>query len=385
MVFAISDLLQTFCFYASASIHLIFFKIFTMATIKLYREKLRHNYEHLKKLFEIHNKDWAVVTKLLCGNEDFLKEVLSLGVKEVCDSRLSNLAIIKQIDPSIQTVYIKPAPTGSIEDVVKYADVSFNSESETIKLLSDEAVRQNKVHKVTIMIELGDLREGIMGSHLVDFYEKVFELPNIEIVAIGSNLTCLHGVLPSQDKLIQLSLYKQLIEATFGKQIPHITAGTSVVLPLLDIQQVPKGIDHFRIGEALYFGNNLITGEPFEGMESSIFKLYAEILEITEKPKVPIGQMAENVAGDVYEVPTEDYGKTAYRAIIDVGLLDISPDHLIPDDPCIDIANASSDMLIINLGEDCQKYEVGDKLSFNLTYMGALRLLNSDYVEKEVV
>lgn len=356
-----------------------------MATIKMYREKLQHNYHFLNDTFRKNNIDWAIVTKLLCGNELFLQEVLNLGIKEVCDSRLSNLKKVKELAPDIQTVYIKPPPARGIEEVVRYADVSFNSESETIKLLSEEAKRQKKIHKVTIMIELGDLREGIMGEHLIDFYRKVFELPNIEITAIGANLNCLYGVMPNEDKLIQMSLYKQLIEATFGREIPWITGGTSVTFPLLLLRRVPKAINHFRIGEALYFGNNLFDGSDIPGMETDIFRLFTEILEITEKPKAPTGIMAENPSGQMFEIPEEDYGKTSYRAILDVGLLDISIDYLISEDPHIELLNASSDMLIVDLGKNKQGYKVGDLLSFRLKYMGALRLLNSEYINKEIV
>lgn len=356
-----------------------------MAFIRLYKSRLKNNFDYLNKLFETNNIDWAIVTKILCGNEAFLREVLNLGIKEVCDSRLSNLKTIKSINPDIKTVYIKPPPKRSIKKVVKYADVSFNSESTTIQLLSDEAVRQNKIHKVTIMIELGDLREGIMGENLINFYEKVFELPNIEIVAIGANLNCLHGVMPSQDKLVQLSLYKQLVEATFNKKIKWITGGTSVTLPLIFKQQVPKAINHFRIGETLYFGNNLVTGKTIKGMKDGVMRLYAEILEITEKPKIPVGELAKNPSGEMFEIDESQYGKTSYRAIIDVGLLDISPEYLLPDDPQLRIVNASSDMLIIDLGKTRRNYKIGGMISFKLKYMGALRLLNSDYIDKEIV
>ncbi|GJM31404.1 MAG: alanine racemase [Saprospiraceae bacterium] len=357
-----------------------------MAYIELYRDKLKKNYQFIDTVFKENNIDWAVVTKLLCGNELFLKEILDLGVKEVCDSRLSNLKKIKELAPNVQTVYIKPPPKGSIKKLIKYADVSFNSESETIRLLSEEAQRQGKTHKITIMIELGDLREGIMGDHLIDFYEKVFNFPNIEVVAIGANLNCLHGVMPSHDKLIQLSLYKQLVDIKFGKKIPWISGGTSVVFPLLFRKQVPAAINHFRIGEVLYFGNNLFDdGRPIPGLETDVFRLFSEIIEITEKPKVPIGEIAANPSGDVFEVIEDDYGLTSYRAIIDVGLLDVSPDYLIPDDPKLEVINASSDMLIVDLGETDRNYKVGDYISFTLKYMGALSLLNSDYIDKKVI
>jgi len=356
-----------------------------MAFLKLYKEKLKHNYEFLDNIFKEHEKDWAVVTKLLCGNEAYLKELLDLGVIEVCDSRISNLKKIKELNPEVQTVYIKPPGRRNIREVVKYADVSFNSESSIIKLLSEEAGRQGKTHKVTIMIELGDLREGIMGDHLIDFYGSIFELPNIEITAIGANLNCLHGVMPSADKMIQLSLYKQLIESKFNKKIPFITGGTSVTLPLLLQQQVPRAVNHFRIGETLYFGNNLVTEQPIPGMKTDVIRLYSEIIEITRKPKVPIGMMAANPSGETFEVDESDYGKYSYRAILDVGLLDISPDYLLPENEDLRIVNASSDMLVLDLGETQSNYKVGDLVSFRLKYMGALRLLNSDYIDKVVV
>lgn len=320
-----------------------------MAYIELYKDKLRHNYRFLDALFKQHGKEWAVVTKLLCGNEMYLKEIIGLGTKEICDSRISNLKKVKQIDASVQTVYIKPPAKRSIEKIVKYADVSFNTEFATIKMLSDEAVLQNRTHKIIIMIELGDLREGIMGDHLMDFYDRIFKLPNIEISGIGTNLNCLNGVLPSQDKLIQLGLYEQLIEAKFNTKIPWVTGGTSVIIPMLFKHQVPESVNHFRVGETLYFGADLLSEGTIEGMQSDVLKLFAEIIEITEKPKVPIGYLAENPSGEVFEVNENDFGENMHRAILDIGLLDASTDFLLPEDEKISVVGASSDMLVIDI------------------------------------
>lgn len=356
-----------------------------MAYIELYKDKLKHNYQFLDTLFKQHGKEWAVVTKLLCGNEKYLKEIIGLGTKEICDSRISNLKVVKSIDPSVQTVYIKPPAKRSIQKIVKYADVSFNTEFATIKMLSDEAVKQNKTHKIIIMIELGDLREGIMGDHLMDFYDSIFKLPNITISGIGTNLNCLNGVLPSQDKLIQLGLYEQLIEAKFNIKIPWVTGGTSVIIPMLFKHQVPDVVNHFRVGETLFFGADLLRDGTIEGMESDVLKLFAEIIEITEKPKVPIGHLAENPSGEVFAVDERDLGKNMHRAILDIGLLDVSTDFLLPDDDRITVVGASSDMLVIDISESATNYKVGDLVSFKLKYMGALGLLSSDYIEKRLV
>jgi len=321
---------------------------------------------------------------MLCGNLQYLKILCETGIEEICDARISNLRLVKEINPAIRTVYIKPPAKRSIKNIIKYADVSFNTQIETIRWLSEEAQRQAKKHHVVIMVEMGDLREGVLGDDLVDFYEKVFELPNIEVVSFGTNLNCLHGVMPSHDKLIQLSLYKQLVETKFHRKIPYVTGGTSVVIPLIFNKQLPKGINHFRVGETLYFGNNLFSLKPIKGMKSDVFKLYAEVIEIFEKPMVPSGDLEANPSGEVFEINEEDYGKTSYRAIIDLGLLDISPDFLIPEAKDFEIIGASSDMIVLDLG-DKPKYKVGDLVPFRLKYMGALALMNSNYIEKKVV
>ena len=329
--------------------------------------------------------DWGAVSKLLCGNELYLQELIDLGITEIHDSRVSNLKTVKKLAPNVQTVYIKPPAKRSIRSIVQYADVSMNTEYFTMKLLSDEAVRQDKIHKVIIMIETGDLREGVMGDHLVDFYAKVFELPNLEIIGLGTNLNCLHGVMPSQDKLIQLSLYRQIIELKFNRKIPWVSGGTSVTIPLLMNHQLPKGVNHFRVGETLFFGADLFEEKTIEGMHDSVFELFTEIIEITEKPTVPIGELAANPSGDLTEINQEDYGRTSYRAILDIGLLELDPKFLVLDEQLeFDVVGASSDMLVLDLGENERGYKVGDLVSFKLKYMGALGLMNSNYIEKRI-
>lgn len=356
-----------------------------MAILKLYKQKLKENYTFLDTLFKERTIDWGVVTKILCGNTLFIKEIIELGVMEMHDSRISNLKKIKKLNPEIQTVYIKPPSKRNIEKIVTYADVSFNTEIYTIKLLSEEAKKQNKTHKIIIMIEMGDLREGVLGEELMHFYEQVFSLPNIEIRGIGTNLNCLSGVMPTQDKLIQLSLYKQLIEAKFNVKIPWVSGGTSVAIPLMLKNARPMAVNHFRIGEALFFGKDLFTNLTIEGMHNDVFKLFAEIIEITEKPNNPIGELGENVAGNTYEINHDtDLSSTSLRAILDFGLLDMQPQYLKPEDDSITIIDSSSDMTVVDITNSKNKYNVGDLVSFDLQYMGALYLLNSDYIEKVV-
>ncbi|MBN2697919.1 MAG: alanine racemase [Bacteroidales bacterium] len=355
-----------------------------MAYVTFDIKKLKSNFRYLDDLFKKHRIKWSVVSKLLCGNRDYLKELLKLNISQICDSRISNLKVIKGIRPDIETIYIKPPARRSVKSVVAYADISMNTGIETIRLMSEEAGRQGKVHKIIIMIELGELREGIMGENFISFYAEVFRLKNIEVVGIGTNLSCLYGVLPNHDKLIQLCLYEQLVEARFDRQISLVSGGSSVTIPLLFKNLVPGGINHFRVGETLFLGTDLYNNTTLKHMHSDVFRLYSEIIELIEKPVVPIGELGTNVEGESFDFDEKRIGETSCRAIIDIGLLDVEENHIVPADPDIKLVGASSDMFVVDLGENRQHYRTGDLLEFSLDYMGTLRVINSRYIEKRI-
>lgn len=353
-----------------------------MSYITLNSHKLVHNYIYLNQLFSDNHIEWAIVAKLLCGNEKFLQCLLEISDKEICDSRLTNLKRIKKISPKTKTIYIKPPAQRLAEDIVKYADVSFNTEFSTIKVLSEEALKQNKTHKVVIMVEMGELREGIMARNLSRFYAKVSRLPNIEIVAIGTNLNCLNGILPDERKMIKLTHFKKIVEEYHHTEIPFISAGSSVTIPLILKNKIPQDINHFRIGETLFFGTNVYDDTVFKNMYQDVFKLTAEIIEIVEKPMIPAGKTGTNLLGETPEHKKNDLGKSSVRAIVDIGILDVDPKHIKPISKDVNIIGASSDMMILNLKNNKRKYVVGDTIDFSMNYMSVLRAMNSEYVDK---
>jgi predicted amino acid racemase len=180
-------------------------------------------------------------------------------------------------------------------------------------------------------------------------------------------------------------LYKELIEARFNKNMPYVSGGSSVTIPLLIKDLLPEGITHFRIGETLFFGRDLYHNKHIEGMKKNIFRLFGEIIELSEKPMVPSGQIGMNVSGETRSFDNKDIADTSYRAIMDFGLLDIDEDHVHPQDEDVEIAGASSDMIVLDLGENEKQYKVGDLIEFKLDYMGALSILNSNYIEKKII
>jgi len=355
-----------------------------LAYIELNVKSLKKNFDYLDERLNKYGRSWGIVSKLLCGNNAFIEEIVKLNPDEIHDSRLSNLEKVKELAPHIQRVYIKPPPIKSLKRLVACADVSFNTHIRTIKHINEEAKRQGVVHKIIIMIELGDLREGVMPENVVTFYQKIFELNNIEVIGLGANLNCMNGILPSKDKLIQLSLYKELINAKFNSNIKWVSAGSSVTLPLLSRKQVPRGCNHFRIGETLYFGNDLYNQKPIKAMRQDVFILKAEVIELKEKPIIASGVQGVNVEGERPEFDMEDLGKQSTRAIIDVGVLDIKAKDITPVDEDLEIVGASSDMIVVDLKDNSRGVKLGDVLSFRPNYTGVLSLMNSRYIDKRV-
>lgn len=354
-----------------------------MAILRMNRDALRHNYAELERRMAGHGVSYGVVTKLLCGNEAFLREVLALGSSHVMDARTSNLRTIKGIDPDARTVYIKPPAHGNVEDVVRWADVSFNTELATLGALDAEAARQGVRHGVVVMVEMGDLREGVMRERLVEFVGQALRFENLDLKGIGTNFNCLNGTVPSEDKLWQLALFRELVELRYGVELAWVSGGTSVALPMLFAGQVPSAVNHYRIGESLFFGADLVRGETFEGMRDDVFELEAEVIEVRDKPSEPSGPFGDDPFGQRHQTSDGPVG-TARRAILDVGWLDLEAEFLTPQDEGVEIVDMSSDMTVVDVGRRTRPTRVGDRLRFGLRYMGALKLLNSDYIDKVV-
>jgi predicted amino acid racemase len=348
-------------------------------------EALKFNLAVINRWMERHGSTWTVVTKVLCGHSDTIKALQYLGVRSMGDSRLDNLRAIDRIIPDFEAWYLRVPDISSIPDVIKYSDVSLNSEIDTIKAMNEEAKRQARIHRIIIMIELGDLREGILPGSLIKFYEQVFNLSNIEVLGIGANIGCLAGMVPNVDQFMQLILYRELLELKFDHKLPMISAGSTVVLPLILDKKLPAAINHCRIGEAIFLGTDLISGGTLPYLSNEVMLLEAEIAEIKEKGLVPLGETA-SVAPFETEIEDETApGQRGYRALISIGHLDTDISGLTPINPDYKIAGASSDITVVNIGEETGGLKVGDTIKFKVNYSALLRLMNGKYIAKEVV
>lgn len=359
-----------------------------MATLQIHTDQIIGNIRKLNEFLKPRGIEWTLVTKILSGYKPALEKILNDSsieqVHSIGDSRISNLKAIKEIRPDIVTIYIKPPAVNQAKNVIRYADISLNSSLETIRELNIYAEKQGKIHRVIIMIEMGELREGVVRDNILDFYEQVFRLKNISVIGIGTNLGCMYGVEPTFDKLIQLSLYKQLINTSFGVKLEMVSSGSSITLPLVAMNKIPKGVTHFRIGEAAFLGLSPYNGKKFRNLSTSAFTFEAEIVELEKKEVVPDGNLGDGAVGVIADFELVKYDES-YRAIVDFGEMDVDHKNLLPKDKTINFIGTTSDMTVYDLGQKSSKYKVGHQLHFSPNYMAVARLTNSKYMTKAIL
>jgi len=354
--------------------------------LRINLDALHHNLATISGWLAPSGAHWTLVSKVLCGNKELLQALMNMGVRSMGDTRMLNLQALAEIDENLERWYFRVPHLSIAPDVVRLAQASLNSEIEVIEKLNEEAAKLRIMHKIIIMIELGDLREGILPGSLVNFYRKVYQLPSIEVIGIGTNLGCLSGLIPNVDHLTQLVLYRELLELKFNHRLPLISAGTSSILPLLRRRQVPNAINHWRIGESLFIGSDLINNGTLEGLRDDVFILEAEIAEIKHKNMAPSGETGSLRPFDVNPDETAAPGQRGRRALITIGELDTDVHGLKPMNDAHRVVGASSDITVIHVGDQdgVPPPKVGDVLPFKLNYSALLRLMNNRYVEKHM-
>jgi len=160
--------------------------------IEVFFKKIRHNIRVVTKICENFGVRIVDVTKAFGGDPVITKVFVEEGLDMIGDSRIQNLK--KQKDIKATKMLLRLSMISEASDVVKFADISLNSEIETIRALSREAVRRNKIHKIILMIDVGDLREGIFNEDEIEqMVKNIIKLTNIKLIGVGTNLTCFFG------------------------------------------------------------------------------------------------------------------------------------------------------------------------------------------------
>ena len=343
-------------------------------------KKLSENTRYISDKFKANNIKLTAVTKVFCGSKEISQVMIDNGAEILADSRIENLKRLK--DLNVEKLLLRLPMISEVEDLVDYCDYSLNSEISTIREISKSALGQGKIHNISLMIDLGDLREGVLPEDVDAYVDEIIHLKGVRLSGVGVNLTCYGGVIPDEGNLGRLVEIANQIEDKYQVKLDIISGGNSSSLYLLDDKRLPKKINNLRIGEALVLGRETAYGNKIDGMHTDCFRLAAEIIEIKEKSSLPKGKIGMDAFGNTPVF--EDKGQML-RAILAIGRQDVNVDAIYPMDEDIEIIGASSDHLILDMTKSKSSYKVGDIINFTMDYGGLLSLYTSNYVKKDYI
>ena len=341
-------------------------------------DKISHNTRTLVERLASRGISVTGVTKAALGSVEIAHALLRAGVSGLGDSRIENIEALRLGQVSAPLTLIRSPMLSQAARVVLHADVSLNTEIEVIRRLSLEAQKIDRTHGVVLMVELGDLREGIMPDDLLDTVRETLRLPNLEFKGIGTNLACRSGVSPDDRNMAILSALADAIEATFDLQVEIVSGGNSANLEWALSESVTGRVNDLRLGEAILLGCETLHRQPIDGLHTDAITLVAEVIESKVKPSYPTGTIAQTAFGEA--PPVKDRGNVA-QMILAIGRQDVDPSGLRPP-AGFEIMGASSDHLILESRSDGLR--IGAEVAFQLNYSALVRAMTSPYVTRIV-
>jgi len=319
------------------------------------------------------------VTKAVCGNPDVARAMMSGGVASIADSRLENIERLKGAGIEAPLMLLRLPPLSGVGEVVTSVESSLNSELAVLNGLSEAALRHDTVHEVILMLDLGDLREGIWPDELIPLVNEAVSYPGVRITGLGTNLACFSGVVPTEEIMNRLVTHAEEIEHRFHIHLERISGINSSGLELVASGCMPSRVNHARIGEAILLGRETIHRRPWPDTYQDAFVLYGEVLELKVKPSAPIGERSEDAFGGR---PAFNQQGDILRALVNIGREDVDVDGIQPLDTRLRIIGASSGYLALDVTLADEDIEVGDELTFSLNYSALLAAMTSEYVKK---
>ena len=339
-------------------------------------DKIHHNARTLTDRLSGLGISVTGVTKATLGSPDVAGALLDAGVRTLGDARIENIERMRRAGVPGAMTLIRSPMLSQVDRVVEHADVSFNTEIDVIRRLAAAASSAGRTHGIVLMVELGDLREGIMPDDLEGVARETLRLPGVVLTGIGANLACQHGVAPDAANMGELSALAGSIEATFGMTVGLVSGGNSGNLAWALGGAAPGRVNDLRLGESILLGREPLHRRPIDGLHTDAIALVGEVIESKVKPSQPWGELAQTAFGDA--PPAAEPGDRA-RVIVALGHQDTDPSGLRPG-PGIGLLGASSDHILLAPGSD--RPAVGAEVSFHVNYSALVRAMTSPFVSR---
>lgn len=311
------------------------------------------------------------VTKAVLGLPPLASVLVSSGVAALGDSRIENIETMRAAGLGGPMVLIRSPMPSQVGRVVDSGAISLGTDCRVMTLLATAAQDRGVEHGVVLMVELGDLREGIMPQALESTVAHVLSLRGLRLRGIGANLACRSGIAPDATNMSELSACADRVERQFGLELDIVTGGNSANL-LWALGTGDRGrVNNLRLGESILLGCEPLQRQPIPGLHADAMVIVAEVIESSRKPSRPWGRVAQSAFG-VVEPVGDDRGPV-WQTILALGHQDTDPTGLVPPSG-IRIVGASSDHLIT---ETDRQLRAGTEIGFRPGYGAFMRAMTS--------
>lgn len=318
------------------------------------------------------------VTKAVCGHPDVAGAMVEGGVAGLADARVANLIRMRTAGIMCPVSMIRAPVVSEMEDVIQYCDASYNTEMDTILKLGAAAKKRGTSHDVILMVEMGDMREGILPENLNDFAARVVATPGVALKGIAANFACMGNVAPTAGDMAKLSRLATQVEGACGPFVGFVSGGGSANLPWALGEGSTGRVNNLRLGEAILLGTDPVTGHPITGLHTDAFALIAEVIETRVKPSAMPTKSIAAEPGMLTLVRSDDHRT---RTTLAVGQQDTDASGLIFPSG-ITFIGATSDHTVVDTGKSA--LSVGSEMKMNMNYGALMRAMSAPDVAKVV-
>ncbi len=345
-------------------------------------DKIRENSARVLQKCKEKNIDVVGVTKGFSAMHQIVSAMVAGGIQGLADARMENIIEMRKRHFTNPITLLRIPRLSHVNIVVRYADSSINSEITVMKALAEAAQKMGRVHQIILMVDLGDLREGVLKENVFSTVKQIIQIPGLELIGLGTNMGCFGGVLPSVNNLGILVRLRQAVQEYLGIGLNILSGGATSSLLLVENNTMPKGINQLRIGEGILLGTDTTNNRIIPWLHQDTFRLRAEVIEVKNKPSVPIGEIGQDAFGNIPEFEDKGIRK---RAIVALGRQEVYVEGLIPLAKGQKVLGASSDHTIVDVTDSQYEINIGDEIVFGLNYAGLLSASDSRYVKKNFI
>ncbi|MFP4362850.1 MAG: hypothetical protein ACLFR1_03160 [Spirochaetia bacterium] len=332
-----------------------------MSYITLDAGKIIQNYRKIESVTANLGKKFLFVSKGISGSAkyDFLKILHSrCGLTRCGETAAAQLQFIpKCISPYL----LRFLPKDCLFFLNSTGTLCISNKAQ-----SDIISQFNSVPDLKLVVEVGDLRDGINQAELIPFISSLPKQQKIKVSGLLFNFGCLYGTAPRCSDIDLIDKLISRVRRETGITLEENSIGGTIAIDTVLKCGLPDSIAELRIGEAVLLGESISLRQRYEFLYQETAKLHVEVLEVREK-RITEPPPYFNSCG---VMPRKGPMGLRKLAVLGAGAL-ISPEKGIqPTYPGEYLLGSSHDHMVVDITDSNYSYSSGDYFSFALNYTG---------------